>query len=341
MVKTDKKLHTYPVTDKQRNINDFVSLMLNKTLSMFAYTGLPDTMPRVELERLLQTKGYAVIYQYKDKLYCTASGFSGMEKSPYNEPTIANITVPAFNLNTQAKIGVECALIKNDDLRTGILPTVIKHGTMLIENDITMLLNDWNSRIQTIFSGGTDQTIQSAQEYLSKIENGDLGIVAENSFLKDLTVNNAQTQGNITFSELIAYQQYLKSDLLNDLGLSSLNQMKKERMNATEVNANNDNVYTYTDNMLENRIEGLKMVNKLFNGNIKVDYNGSWKDKETERPTNKDKNTIDKPNTTPNNDEQSNTNDKQSNTNDKQSNTNDEQSNTNDNENNDTKDKEK
>ncbi len=296
MVKSNKKFNMYPLTNKQVNINDFVQLMLNKTLSMFKYDNLPETIPRVELERLLQTKGYAVIYSYKGKLYCTAGGLLGQEKSPYNQPTKAIINVPAFKINQESVIGSDCALIKNDDLKTGILPTVLKHGSLLIENDITMLLNDWNSRIQTIFSGGTEQTIQSAQEFLSKIEDGDLGIVAENSFLKDLTVNNSNKQGAITFSDLIAYQQYLKSDLLNDLGLSSLNQMKKERMNATEVNANNDNVYTYTDNMLENRKEGLKMVNKLFNGNIQVDYNGSWKDKEIERPTKK--NTIDKPDNT-------------------------------------------
>ena len=330
MVKSNKKFNMYPLTNKQVNINDFVQLMLNKTLSMFKYDNLPETIPRVELECLLQTKGYAVIYSYKGKLYCTAGGLLGQEKSPYNQPTKAIINVPAFKINQESVIGSDCALIKNDDLKTGILPTVLKHGSLLIENDITMLLNDWNSRIQTIFSGGTEQTIQSAQEFLSKIEDGDLGIVAENSFLKDLTVNNANKQGTITFSDLIAYQQYLKSDLLNDLGLSSLNQMKKERMNATEVNANNDNVYTYTDNMLENRKEGLKMVNKLFNGNIQVDYNGSWKDKEIERPTKK--NTIDKPDNTNNN--ETNTNEKQTNTNNKENNTNENQTKTNNDENN-------
>ena len=329
MVKSNKKFNMYPLTNKQVNINDFVQLMLNKTLSMFKYDNLPETIPRVELERLLQTKGYAVIYSYKGKLYCTAGGLLGQEKSPYNQPTKAIINVPAFNINQESVIGSECALIKNDDLKTGILPTVLKHGSLLIENDITMLLNDWNSRIQTIFSGGTEQTIQSAQEFLSKIEDGDLGIVAENSFLKDLTVNNANKQGAITFSDLIAYQQYLKSDLLNDLGLSSLNQMKKERMNATEVNANNDNVYTYTDNMLENRKEGLKMVNKLFNGNIQVDYNGSWKDKEIERPTKK--NSIDKPNNneTNTNEKETKTNSKETNTNEKETKTNSEETNTN------------
>ena len=329
MVKSNKKFNMYPLTNKQVNINDFVQLMLNKTLSMFKYDNLPETIPRVELERLLQTKGYAVIYSYKSKLYCTAGGLLGQEKSPYNQPTKAIINVPAFKINQESVIGSDCALIKNDDLKTGILPTVLKHGSLLIENDITMLLNDWNSRIQTIFSGGTEQTIQSAQEFLSKIEDGDLGIVAENSFLKDLTVNNSNKQGAITFSDLIAYQQYLKSDLLNDLGLSSLNQMKKERMNATEVNANNDNVYTYTDNMLENRKEGLKMVNKLFNGNIQVDYNGSWKDKEIERPTKK--NSIDKPNNNENNtnEKETKTNSEETNTNEKETKTNNEKTNTN------------
>ena len=73
-------------------------------------------------------------------------------------------------------------------------------------------------------------------------------------------------------------------------------------MNIDEVNANNDNIYPLVDDMLKNRMDGIKMVNKLFNGNIQVDYSGTWKDKADNRNTpdqpeqpKQEQNTVDNP----------------------------------------------
>lgn len=303
MTKLTKKLRTlYNLTDKNSSLNDFANSILNRTLGMFEYTGLPDSLPTTELEKRLQVNGHAIIFKYQGKLYVTTGGLSGQEKSPYNEPTKVIVNIPSLNLNQTLTINKNCVLIKNDDLMTGLLPTISKHGTLLLENDITMLLSSYNARIQTLISGGTDQTLDSARAYLNDIVDGNLGIVGENSFFQDLKTHNPQAQAKTQFSELIQYQQYLKSDLYNELGLSSLNNMKKERMNIDEVNANNDNIYPYVDSMLKNRQDGIKMVNKLFNGNVAVDFSGTWKDKadkrntpEPEQQTQPTQNSVDEP----------------------------------------------
>ena len=84
---------------------------------------------------------------------------------------------------------------------------------------------------------------------------------------------------------MIAYQQFIKSDLYNELGLSSLNSMKKERLITSEVDDQTDQIYPYVDNMLRNRKNGIEMVNKLFNGKIAVDFSSTWKDKADQRNT--------------------------------------------------------
>ena len=275
----------YPITSKEDNLNDFVQSILNRTLGMFDYTGLPDTLPQVEIEKRLQLKGHATIFKYKGKLYVTTGAYAGMDKSPYNQPTQIIINVPAFNLNQTLDINKNCVVIKNDSLGVGLLTTIVKHGTLMIENEITMLIKDYNSRVETVFVGGTDQTVDSANTYIKNLVNGNLGVVAENSFLQDLKVQNSQGTNTTPYTDLIQYQQFLKSDLFNELGLSSLNNMKKERMNVDEVNANNDNIYPLVDDMLKNRMDGIKMVNKLFNGNLAVDFSCTWKDKADNRNT--------------------------------------------------------
>lgn len=296
-MKTNKKqAKLYQITNKENSLYDFTLSILNRTLGMFEYSNLPETMPQVEIEKRLQTKGYATIYQYKNNLYVTTGSLNGQELSPYNEPTHVNINIPAFNLSQRLEIGTQCVVIYNDDMKTGLLDTINKHGTLMVENEITMLLSTYNARIQTLISAGTDQTINDAQKYLNQIIDGNLGIIGENAFFSDLKTHNAQAAAKQDMSQLIQLQQFYKSDLYNELGLSSLNNMKKERMNIDEVNANNDNIYPYVDGMLKNRMVGIKMVNKLFNGNIEVDYSSTWKDKADNRNTPKEEpNKVDEP----------------------------------------------
>ena len=296
-MKTNKKqAKLYQRTNKENSLYDFTLSILNRTLGMFEYSNLPETLPQVEIEKRLQTKGHATIYQYKNNLYVTTGSLTGQEQSPYNEPTHVNINIPAFNLSQRLEIGKQCVVIYNDDMKTGLLDTISKHGTLMVENEITMLLSTYNARIQTLISAGADQTINDAQKYLNQIIDGNLGIIGENAFFSDLKTHNAQSAAKQDITQLIQLQQFFKSDLYNELGLSSLNNMKKERMNVDEVNANNDNIYPYVDGMLRNRMEGLKMVNKLFNGNIEVDYSSTWKDKADNRNTPKEEtNKVDEP----------------------------------------------
>ena len=285
-MKTSKKLvNLYQITNKERNLYDYLRSIINRTLSMFEYENLPDTLKSSIMEDQLQENGYTVIFKYQNKLYSTVAGLSGREKSPYNEPTTAIINVPALNYNQTLTISKDCVLIKNDDLMVGLMPTILKHGTLSIENEITMLLADYNARIQTLISAGTDQTIQDAQNYINQIIDGNLSVVGESAFYQDLKTHNPSQNAKENFQDLIAYQQYIKSDLYNELGLSSLNNMKKERLITSEVDSESDQIFPLVDNMLRNRKEGINMVNKLFNGKISVDFGSTWKDKADNRNT--------------------------------------------------------
>ena len=285
-MKTNKKLaNLYQITNKERNLYDYIRSIINRTLSMFEYENLPGTLKGSILEDQLQENGYTVIFKYQNNLYSTVAGLSGREKSPYNDPTTAIINVPALNYNQTLTINKDCVLIKNDDLMVGLLPTILKHGTLSIENEITMLLADYNARIQTLISAGTDQTIQDAQNYINQIIDGNLSVIGESAFYQDLKTHNPSQNAKENFQDLIAYQQYIKSDLYNELGLSSLNNMKKERLITSEVDSESDQIFPLVDNMLRNRMEGVKMVNKLFNGKINVEFGSTWKDKADSRNT--------------------------------------------------------
>ena len=101
--------------------------MFDKSLSMFQYKNLPDSLPELELEKILQIYGYAFITKkYNNELYAFKGTLSGQEKDPYGRPTIFTIAEPMFNGSFE--IGKDGILITNDDMMLGLTFLYEKYG---------------------------------------------------------------------------------------------------------------------------------------------------------------------------------------------------------------------
>lgn len=262
------------LTDKKRQLSNFKAVMFDKTLSMFDWDGLPDTLPAVELEKLLQLNGFAVIAKYQGNLYAFDAGFKG--QNAYNRPTHAIISNPALKFNATLKLDKDCVLIKNDDMQQGLTKVYDKYGQLLIENEITMLINDYNKRIPFTISASDDATIASAKAYLQKIIDGSIGVIGENKLFKSLNINQASTTSVTDFADLYGYHQFLAAELNNLIGLATNNNMKRERLTTNEIEINKNASYPFTDNMLRNRQTAVDKINKLFDTDIKVEYSSIW-----------------------------------------------------------------
>lgn len=264
----------YNYQDKTKNINTYVFNYLNKTNSMFKYHNLPESIPADMLESFLQRNGYVCIAKHENTLYAFAGGLGG-ELDVYYRPTICTVANPALNLSKDFIIDKDCIIMKNDTNLQGLLPIILRYSSMLVENDISMVLATYNSRIQKIVSASDDGTIASAKEYLSQIVSGKQGIIADNAFLKSLDVKDSSTDNKI-IEELIKQNQYLKSSMLNEIGLQANTNLKKERLVSAEIESNSEGLYPIVDDMLKCRKNALEKVNKLFGTNIEVEFNSSW-----------------------------------------------------------------
>lgn len=271
-MKTSKKL--YDLRDKEKSLFDFYEQTLNKSLRMFTYTGLP--VPEIEFEKQLQTNGYTVVFKYQDKIYCNSGSLSGQEKSPYNQPTKAVITIPALNLSKTFDLEKEAVLVKNDFLQVGLKPLILSKGTQIIENRLTMYLKNVLGRAPFTITANSDKSILSAQTFINKLTSGDLAVIAEDSFLKDVNVDSLTQTGQANMQDLINYQTYLYGQLYSELGLPGLTHEKQERMLTSEIESQQATIRPLVDNMLECRKKGIEQMNKLFNGNTLVELDSVW-----------------------------------------------------------------
>lgn len=263
------------LTDKHKLLKQFKNNQLNKSLTMFEWSNLPDTIPQVELEKMLQINGYAVIAEYQGKLYAFQAGFSGQD--PYNQPTKAIVNNPALKNNTTYTIGEDCIVIKNDDMKQGLNGIYEYYGQRLIENQITMLMTDYNLRMPFTISSSDDQTTQSAKMYLKKIIDGSLGVIGEQKLFKALSVTPTNSKQTATFADLYGYQQFIIAQLNNTIGLATNNNMKRERLTTNEIEVNKNASYPLVDNMLKNRQQAVDAINKMFDANISVEYSSIWR----------------------------------------------------------------
>lgn len=263
------------LTDKHKLLKQFKNNQLNKSLTMFEWSNLPDTIPQVELEKMLQINGYAVLAEYQGKLYAFQAGFSGQD--PYNQPTKAIVNNPALKNNTTYTIGEDCIVIKNDDMKQGLNGIYEYYGQRLIENQITMLMTDYNLRMPFTISSSDDQTTQSAKMYLKKIIEGSLGVIGEQKLFKALSVTPTNSKQTATFADLYGYQQFIIAQLNNTIGLATNNNMKRERLTTNEIEVNKNASYPLVDNMLKNRQQAVDAINEMFNTDISVEYSSIWR----------------------------------------------------------------
>lgn len=264
----------YDFKDKDTNIRNSIMYMLNRSIMLFDYEGLPETLPKQEIEKMLQTKGYCFITKVGDDLYAFNGGLGG-ERDVYGQATEIVISNPALNLNKTYKLD-EGVLIKNDDMMLGLLPIYKKYSAMLSENEITMILSNVSKRVNNLISVSDDNTAESAKAYLKKLYEGEVGYIFENKLYESLKTNTTSPQGTGNLQDLFEFHQYIKATMYNEIGLNANFNMKRSRLVSDEVNLNLDSLYPLIDNMMLQRKQGLEQLKEMFDLEIEVNFASSW-----------------------------------------------------------------
>lgn len=266
----------YDYKNKAGNIRLLNKYMLAKTVSMFEYSGLPETLPASELEKLIQKNGFAFVTKANDGNIYAFAGTIGGECDAYGNGKNFIIANPHLNFNKTCDIEKDGVLFQNDDLRLGLMPIFERGNTFLVENDINMMLWGYNSRTQKLISASDDRTKESADQYVKKIIDGDISVVSENAMFEGVKVQGSQNSAGATVQQMIEFTQYLKATMLNEVGISSNFNMKRERLISSELDAAEDSLFPLVYNMMQQRIAAVEKLNKMFGLSVTVDFGSIW-----------------------------------------------------------------
>ena len=279
--------------DKQKSIDYKVTEMLIRLQSLTEYDNLPDTITKKDLELLLMTSGFGVGIEYDGKPYILFGSLGGERNQNY-EPTEAIVSNPFLNFSKTLTIGKDCVIIQNDSLRMGVLPILSKYATLMTENELSLWIASTMTRLFSIIVADDDKKLAAANKFIKGIEEGNLAAILAETSKQDKMLGTqsngigieTQPYGNTgstnAIQNLIELQQYLKASQYNDLGLNANYNMKRESLNSTESQLNDDALMPFIDDMIANREEGLDQFNKMFGTNIKVKKSSSWEDNQQE-----------------------------------------------------------
>lgn len=292
------------ILNKSGGVRQYVAYMLDRTNSMFEWSGLPETIPQSMLELYLQIFGYAAFVEVKDS-WPTASpnnirtspgvyiffGGIGGERDIYYRPKTFTLANPRLqnSVNCTIKYSEDdapgdnpCVVMRNDTNYMGLLPLYNRYATQMVENDISIRSAQINSRAQVGISASTARDQESARKYLDALEAGRLATIGETAFLDGIKIANVTTQSANTIIQLIELQQYLKASWYNELGLNANFNMKREYLSRDEIATTTDVLLPLVDDMLDSRRIACELINSTFGLNISVEKSSAWNNKQQE-----------------------------------------------------------
>lgn len=277
----------YDFTEKRRSINNYCFDWMDRCASMFEYDvpeEIRETFKPEYMETYLIYYGHAAVFEYQGKLYASFGAWGG-HPDPYYIPKdyiVSNPYLLGKGVSLNLELDKTCVVIKNTQHARPLKELFEKHATMLTENDISRQIAEFNARISDLLSAEDDKTRKSAELFLQRIIEGKLGVISSNAMLDSFKAYRQTAGSNTTLLPLIEHHQYIKAELLSDIGLDANWNGKREAVNSAETQLNKDYLMPLIDQMLLQRQEGLKKIKDIFGYDIKVRLSSSWGTNEAE-----------------------------------------------------------
>ena len=266
----------YTKFDKEKIIRYYIRKMLIKTQQMFEYENLPETIPKKDYLLIKQTHGSVTIAKADDgNLYAFRAGLGG-KPNAYYLPTLSIVANPGLNFNKTFEIDKDCVVILNDALYAGLMPIIEHNAYLLAECDISFKFACINIRIPALVDAPNDTAKAEAEEFFKQIEEGTkIGVIGDETFFDKLSVYN-YANSDTSITHLIELKQYIWGTFLQEIGIQSTFNMKREAINEAEAGMSEDILIPSVDEMLEQEQIGWDKVNKMFGTNVKVKLSSVW-----------------------------------------------------------------
>jgi hypothetical protein len=267
-----KTLKTYADYRLQENLYeyDFYKTQLELyCLSMFKWSGLPETISPRFLERSLFYNGYVIFFKSKDLDCFVVANATAIGLNDYEEPT-AYRARGVNKLNELVKAS-ECVVIRNNKLWRGNIASVNFFAKELSNVKKTFDLNLEQLKNPYIIECDEGQ-LSTVQNIIRKKQNGEPYIFARKDATKQFSIVSTDLKIQNHTQQLLDVQNTIEGKSKTHFGINNSNVFKRERLVSDETNQNNEEIELNRKLMLDERKDACLEIKAKFDIEIDVEF---------------------------------------------------------------------
>lgn len=233
--------------------------------SQFEWDGLPDGILPRHIEQFLFSDGKAIFFRDPAMSFMCLTVSDAGKYNVQNEPLEYIATGFGYTKHYKAD---DCVIIENNMFRLATEPFLMFYVNKLTEAERTMDVNVKSCKTPFVFACD-DKDVLTFKRIFQQIDGNTPAIFADKGLNLD-SINLFKTESKFLGNDLQDYKKSVENELLTFLGFDNLAVDKKERVNLSEANSNNEITEGFADLQLKARQEACKKINAKYGLNISV-----------------------------------------------------------------------
>lgn len=261
--------------DNELAYNQYLSRLMELSITMFDWKNVPDEIDIRFLEMILFLEGKVVFFKDEDldkylALQCVINGKLNVYRIPTQRRAIA---INGYNKNLDENDSV---IIYNNYLHGNSTLIVRNMAKRLYNLDRIIDVNCNAQKTPVIVQGNEQQRLTLKNLYKEYDGNAPVIFCDKNIDMNSLKV--LSTEAPFVSQELYQLKTQYWNEALTYLGITNVNYMKKERLISDEVARQNGGTIASRYSRLEARRDACKQINKMFGLNMDVDYREDYRE---------------------------------------------------------------
>lgn len=270
-----------------RTYVQYVNRLTELAISMFEWTGLPESVDSRYIELHLFSNGCMVYFDDEVMgnlcLDCTYNG--GLDVYGY---PILRRAYSSYNGYNRLLKNSNSVIIWNNLLHIPSEADIRAYARRLWMLDRIIDVNANAQKTPILVQGNEKQRLSLVNLY--KEYDGNAPVIFGDSSLNTEGLKSISTGAPYVADRIYELKTQIWNEALTYLGISNINIQKKERLITDEVTRNQGGTVASRYSRLEARRQAVERINGMFGTNIKVNYREDYQEIETEDVFNNEEN---------------------------------------------------
>lgn len=257
----------------------YYNRLIELSIAMFDWTGLPDTIDPRFLELTLFKYGQAVFFEDEVMGYLALTNAVQGGFDVYGYPVASRAYSPYNNYQKNLTLD-DSVIIYNNYLRTPSSLDVEVFAKRLYNLDRVIDVNANAQKTPVLIKCAETQRLTMKNLY--KEFDGNSPVIFGDNGLNDANFTVLSTEAPYVADRIYQLKTQIWNEVLTYLGISNINVQKKERLITDEVSRNMGGVIASRYSRLNARQNACEKINKMFGLNVWCEYRDDYRELDEE-----------------------------------------------------------